>query len=233
MSLCIIPARGGSQRILRKNIKQFLGKPIILYAIENALNSTIFQKVLVSTDDLEIAEIAKSGGAEVHLRSSELADHRTGIQAVISNVISELDLTTKVDLKVCCLFPCTPLIGPEALYDSSEMLGQSEFKQIMSITKFPSGIERSMKKEEDGNIFFGSLESGFANTNNLQSHYFDSGQFYWRFAPNWQIKSFPKTFGFELPIYRGIDIDTEEDWQLAEYFYVLNKNFKNVKKGIL
>ncbi|WP_338351344.1 pseudaminic acid cytidylyltransferase, partial [Nonlabens tegetincola] len=179
--LCIIPARGGSKRIPRKNIKSFLGKPIIAYSIDAALNSKLFDEVMVSTDDEEIAEIAMKYGATVPFYRSEenSNDHATTFD-VLKEVIEEYKLRYKKEFKyACCIYPTAPFVTSKRLSESLDTLIKNDFDTVFPIIKFGFPIQRALKLSESGKIEFFNKEHKNTRSQDLESTFHDAVQFYW------------------------------------------------------
>jgi pseudaminic acid cytidylyltransferase len=221
--ICIIPARGGSKRIPKKNIKSFNGKPIISYAIENAISSDIFSRIIVSTDDSEIAEISQKHGAEVpFLRSAENSnDHATTFDA-LREVIKRLDLLD--DQSICCMYPCTPLITVGNLVDAYSIYLKSELNSLIPVIRFPHPIERALKVDEGGLLEMKDAKFYGIRTQDLGESYFDAGQFY--FFSVEVVNTYESPFQgtvcyFELDPYQAQDVDNENDWKMLEFKFKL------------
>jgi pseudaminic acid cytidylyltransferase len=225
MRICIIPARGGSKRIPRKNIKPFHGKPIIAYSIEAALNSGLFDKIIVSTDDNEIADIAHIYGAEVpFIRPSELADDFTGTGAVIAHTIQWLKNNGITPEYICTIYPTAPLLDNSYLIDAFEKLSRSDAVHAFSVTSMPSPIQRSFKITSDNRLEMFWRENFYKRSQDLEPAYHDAGQFYWtnllREEQSDEKISFSHiSIPIILPRHRVQDIDTPEDWIFAELLY--------------
>jgi pseudaminic acid cytidylyltransferase len=228
MRLAVIPARGGSKRIPRKNIKLFHGKPMIEYAINVAITSELFDKVIVSTDDLEIAEIAKLLGAHVpFMRPTNLSDDNTATAPVIVHAIKAcqnegLDVT-----EVCCIYPSVPFLLTNDLRNSHKTLLKSTSKYVFSVTRFPSPIQRALIRFPDDSVKPFFEEYVQTRTQDLEQCYFDVGQFYWGMTTTWfqEQNIHLNGLGFEIPEWRAVDVDTPEDWERAELLYsMLSKN---------
>ena len=224
-NLCIIPARGGSKRIPRKNINDFMGKPIIAYSIEAALKSNLFDEVMVSTDDEEIAEVAKNFGAKVpFFRSKENADDFATTVDVLIEVINEYEQLGKEFDSCCCIYPTAPLIKIEKLKSGFEKLNSDNFDVVFPIVNFSYPIWRGLKKTANGNFEMLWKEHQNSRSQDLEEAYHDAGQWYW-FKPENLIQE--KTlFGVNtscviLKATEVQDIDTETDWKLAELKYEL------------
>jgi pseudaminic acid cytidylyltransferase len=219
MKIAVIPARGGSKRIPRKNIKLFAGKPMIAYAIEAAKVSGLFEHILVSTDDHEISAIAQKLGAEVPFeRPSELADDYAPTVPVIAHAITASEaLGWKID-KVCCIYPCVPFIQANDLKAALRLLDESDAKYSFPITEFSSAIQRALRRANDGRISSFYLEYELIRTQDLEPAYYDAGQFYWGTRDAWLTTHRIHANGVSLviPQWRTVDIDTLEDWIKAE-----------------
>lgn len=220
LNVALIPARGGSKRIPRKNIKLFNNKPIIAWAIDLAIHSKLFSKVIVSTDDDEIAEIARSYGAEVpFIRPKNISDDHSTIHPVILHGIDYLS-KLNIDIKIaCCIFPCTPLLKLEYLEMGYNKLISNMDKYVYAISKYPHPIERAMKKNNiNGDLEYIMPENELVRTQDLKETYFDCGQFYWGTVDIWRSvdKIHSNAIGIELPKLMAIDIDTIDDWERAE-----------------
>lgn len=222
MNIAIIPARGGSKRIPKKNIKDFLGKPIIAYSIETALKSKLFDKVIVSTDDEAIKKVAQDYGAEVpFMRPKELADDFTGTNAVVSHTINWLlERHIKIDY-ACCIYATAPFLEKEYLKMGFKKLKNSDKSFAFSVTTFASPIQRALKIDNDKISMF-QPQHLMTRSQDLQEAYYDAGQFYWgkseAFLNAEQVYS-NKSIPIILPRYLTQDIDTLEDWKTAEYMY--------------
>lgn len=218
-NLCIIPARGGSKRIPRKNIKEFLGKPIIAYSIEAALKSGLFEEVMVSTDDEQIAAIAKQYGASVpFMRSAETANDHAIIADVLNDVLSCYDkLGTHFD-NMCCILATAPLLRVEDLQAAYDKLVQSDFVTVMPIVQFSFPIMRSLKIDEKGKVEFNWPEYAKTRSQDIPAAYHDAGMFYWHKIGEWMQGIFNRG-AVILDEMCVQDIDTEQDWQIAELKY--------------
>ncbi|OCL83068.1 CMP-N,N'-diacetyllegionaminic acid synthase [Arcobacter porcinus] len=220
--VAIIPARGGSKRIPRKNIKLFHGKPLIAYSIENALKSKLFDKVIVSTDDEEIAKVSIKYGAEVpYLRPKELSDDFVGTSVVIEHAINFLkNQGLNIDF-VCTIYATAPLLQEKYLVEGFEKLKNSTAKNAFSCTSMPFPIQRTFKITSDNRCEMFWPENFSKRSQDLEEAYQDAGQFYWT---DLNKKSNTVIFGEDsipivLPRYLVQDIDTLEDWVRAEFMY--------------
>lgn len=220
-NLCIIPARGGSKRIPRKNVKEFLGKPIIAYSIEAALGSELFDEVMVSTDDTEIAEIARQYGASVpFMRSAETSNDHAIIADVLGDVLKSYDRLGMYFDNMCCILATAPLLRTEDLQEAYRKLIDSNFVTVIPIVQFSFPIMRSFKMDDTGKIEFNWPEYYPVRSQDLPPAYHDAGMFYWHKIDLWR-KGVDEKCGYVLDDIYVQDIDTETDWQLAELKYRL------------
>lgn len=221
MNLAIIPARGGSKRIPGKNIKEFCGKPIIAYSIEAAIKSQCFDKIIVSTDDEEIARVAKKFGAEVpFMRPKELSDDFTGTRDVINHAINQM---SGIDY-VCCIYATAPLVQSNDLKKSFEMLKTDSVQFVVPVTKYEFPIQRSVQLNKDGRLLPMFPDQMKMRSQDLVEAYHDAGQFYW--GKKDAFLSGNSVFGQDsipliIPKSRVQDIDSLEDWERAESMYKL------------
>ena len=225
LNLAIIPARGGSKRIPRKNIKDFLGKPIIAYSIEVALKSELFDEVMVSTDDKEIAEISMKYDAKVPFnRSDKTADDYATLADVIDEVKNTYRKQNKTFDNICCILPTAPLITLENLKKGYDLLLMKNADSVRPIVRFSYPIQRAVKVE-DGKLSMFYPEYQKTRSQDLEPAFHDAGQFYWmRFKPG--LRGVNK-IGFEIPETNAQDIDTDEDWKIAElkFSYLLGRSY--------
>ncbi len=222
MKIAVIPARGGSKRIPRKNIKHFHGKPMIGYAIEAARASDAFDRVIVSTDDAEIAEVAKAFGAELpFIRPPELADDHTPTVPVIAHAISACEALGWGVEDVCCIYPGVPFISTDDLRAAHERLLATGAHYVFPVTGFPSPIQRALRRLPDGSVKPFQPEFATARTQDLEPGYFDVGQFYWGKATAWLqgLNLHLNGVTLVIPEWRAVDIDTPADWERAELLY--------------
>lgn len=223
MKIAIIPARGGSKRIPRKNIKDFHGKPIIGYSIEAALISGCFDEVCVSTDDNEIAEVALRYGATIpFIRPADLADDYASTQDVMSHALNWYKQNNRVITHVCCIYATAPFITPEALQNGLEALNSADLDYAFSATSYSFPIQRAIKVTAQGTVEMFQPEHLSTRSQDLEEAYHDAGQFYWGTAPAFiNRKPFfsSRAKAILLPRKYVQDIDTHEDWELAEVLF--------------
>ena len=223
MKLAVIPARGGSKRIPRKNIRDFCGKPIIAYSIKAALESDLFDQVIVSTDDDEIAALAREFGAEApFVRPTEIADDHTGTNAVVKHAIQWYQEQSQSISLACCIYATAPFVRPEYLREGHDKLIDSDKSFAFSVTSFPFPIQRAMRINGKGEVEAIWPENINVRSQDLEETYHDAGQFYW---------GRPEAFLYDevilsnisipiiLPRYLVQDIDTNEDWRRAELMF--------------
>lgn len=223
MKLAIIPARGGSKRIPRKNIKPFCGKPMIAWSIEAALQSGCFDQVVVTTDDAEIAEVARQHGAQVpFLRPAELSDDHAGTTAVIAHAIDWFVAQGHAPAQVCCLYATAPFVSPDDLRRGLAVLTESGCDYAFSVTSYAFPIQRAIRVTPAGRVEMFNAEHFNTRSQDLEDAYHDAGQFYWGRAEAWlqgQMIFSPAAAPVMLPRHRVQDIDTPEDWARAEWMF--------------
>ena len=221
-NVAIITARGGSKRIPRKNIKDFLGKPIITYSIAAALDAGCFDEVMVSTDDEEIADVAQKFGAKVpFFRSAATSNDFATTVDVLEEVISEYQSRCVTFDYACCIYPTAPFVTPQRLRQGHELLLETGADSALPVVRFGYPIQRGLKVEE-GRLSMIWPEHLNSRSQDLMPAYHDSGQFYWfkvaRFLETRKIFA-EHTVPIELSESEVQDIDTEEDWRIAEMKY--------------
>jgi len=222
MRLAVIPARGGSKRIPRKNIKPFAGKPIIAHVISIAIASRLFDRIVVSTDDEEIASIARRWGAETpFLRPAKLADDHTPTVPVIAHAIRACHALGWVIEEACCLYPAAPFIDITDLKAALKLRQETEAPYSFPVTTFPSPIQRALRRRTDGAMQPFYPEFTMHRSQDLESAYYDAGQFYWGVTKAWfdNDNIHLTGVGLVIPNWRVVDIDTQEDWMRAEVIY--------------
>lgn len=225
MTIAIVPARGGSKRIPRKNIKPFRGKPMIQWSIEAALASGCFEQVIVSTDDDEIAEVARMSGAVVPFRRpEELADDHTTARAVVEHAISWCRAAGRALDHACCLYPTAPFVTPDDLRQGRDALTAGDLAFVFSATTYAFPIQRALGLDDAGRLRMLQPEHMNTRSQDLPTVFHDAGQFYWGRADAW-LDGTP-IFGPRAGIvmierHRVQDIDTPEDWRRAELMHQL------------
>jgi pseudaminic acid cytidylyltransferase len=223
MRLAIIPARGGSKRIPRKNIKPFCGKPMIAWSIEAALASGCFDRIIVSTDDPEIAEVARAHGAEVpFMRPPELSNDHTGTIPVVAHAVDWMDQQVGPIQFACCLYATAPFVQPQDLQQGFELLQQSGAQYTFTVTNFAAPIQRSFRITDQQRIEMFNPAQFNTRSQDLEEAYHDAGQFYWGRAQAW-LAATPLYSEFATPLvlprFRVQDVDTQDDWIRAEFMF--------------
>jgi N-acylneuraminate cytidylyltransferase len=223
MRLCVIPARGGSKRIPRKNIRPFAGRPIIAYSIDAARESGLFDRIMVSTDDAEIAEVAHGLGAEIpFLRPAELADDYVGTNAVVTQAIHWHAANGMPVGQVCCLYATAPFVQAHYLREGLDRLVATGKSFVFSVTTYPFPVQRAIRLNDQGEVEALFPEYRNTRSQDLEPTYHDAGQFYWGTAAAF-IGDVPLFSSSALPVILPShvvqDIDTEEDWYRAELMF--------------
>lgn len=220
--LCILTARGGSKRIPRKNIRDFLGKPMIAYPLQAALDSALFDTVMVSTEDHEIARLSRELGAEVpFLRSSATAgDYATTAEVVLEVLQSYSQQGQDFDV-ACCCYPTAPFVTAQKLEDAYNLLLQSQADAVIPVAAYTTPIQRALTLKEDRLAYLWP-ENETKRSQDLPPAYYDTGQFYFvrvaAFLNNPRMLG-PNTVALVVPASEVQDIDQEEDWKMAELKY--------------
>ncbi|MBC7890820.1 MAG: pseudaminic acid cytidylyltransferase [Sphingobacteriaceae bacterium] len=224
MNLAIITARGGSKRIPRKNIRPFLGRPILAYPIEAALNSGLFAEVMVSTDDEEIADIARSFGATVpFLRSAATSDDRATTSQVLEEVLAGYEGVGQPFGYACCLYPTAPFVSETLLAQALEKLRAGRYDCVFPVQRFGFPVQRALVFEGD-RLQWLQPENALVRSQDLAPAFHDTGQFYFfdvaAFRQSGRLLS-DNTSGLEISELQAHDIDTEDDWRVAEFKFKL------------
>jgi pseudaminic acid cytidylyltransferase len=222
-SIAIITARGGSKRIPRKNIKIFLGKPIIAYSIEAALGAGCFEEVMVSTDDAEIAEIAQKLGAKVpFIRSAKASNDYSTTAEVLIEVLKDYQKIGQFFQNACCIYPTAPFVSASKLKEAYKLLISSDTDSVLPVTEFSFPILRSFKMDAQSKVSFNWPENALKRSQDLPKSYHDCGQFYFfnteRFLASQKLVTH-NTAAIVMPNTEVQDIDNQEDWTLAEIKY--------------
>lgn len=223
--IAIIPARGGSKRIPHKNIKDFLGKPILAYSVQAACQTGMFDRIIVSTDDEEIARVARQYGAEVpFMRSEKNSNDYATVTDALLEVLDCLEERGDSYDSLCCILSTAPLVSTQDIIGSYRFMEDKKAPAICPVVAFSYPIWRSLKRDKDGGISMNWPEHINARSQDLPVAYHDSGSFYWADVKKLrQFGSFfmPGCLGWEVDEIRIQDIDTETDWKLAELKYKL------------
>ena len=223
MRVAIIPARGGSKRIPRKNIRPFAGKPIIVWPIKVALSSGLFDQVVVSTDDAEIAKVARAAGALVPFtRPENLSGDYADTKSVILHAISELKLENEPEVQVCCIYPTSVFANAQILNEGLEKLTSSNCKFVLSVTSVDPSVYRAFTKTGEDRITMLFPDNYGKRTQDLPNLYCDAAQFYWATVAAWQsdLNIFgADSIGVFIDPSRVQDIDNESQWLAAEQIF--------------
>ncbi|GAA0841475.1 pseudaminic acid cytidylyltransferase [Marinobacter szutsaonensis] len=223
MIIAVIPARGGSKRIPGKNIREFNGKPMIAWSIQAAKASGCFDRIIVSTDDEEIARISRKWGAEVpFVRPAELSDDFTGTLPVIQHAIRWIGQNDAHVDYACCIYATAPFVCPEDLKRGFKLLQETNSSYAFSVTSYAYPIQRALRINSHGRLAMFEPEHFHARSQDLEEAWHDAGQFYWGKAQAW-LEGQPifseESVPVELPRHRVQDIDTAEDWTRAEWLF--------------
>lgn len=223
MRLAVIPARGGSKRIPRKNIKDFCGRPMIAWPISVALESGCFDHVIVSTDDEEIAEVAQAAGAEVPFRRPPaLSDDFAPTIPVVQHAIKQAEICFGPASEICCLYATAPFVQASDLRAGQALLRTEGSTYVFPITSFPFPIQRALRRDPAGHVEMFEPENFHRRSQDLEEAWHDAGQFYWAMSETWRTGApvFGRgAIGLPLPRERVQDIDTPEDWRRAEFLF--------------
>lgn len=221
-AIAVIPARGGSKRIPGKNVRPFCGRPIIEYPIELALGCGLFDRVVVSTDNDDIAAVAAAAGAEVPFRRPPaLSDDFALTADVLTHALRQVDPESRCPL-ACCLYPATPFLRSEDLEAGYRQVSEADTDCAFAVTAYDAPIERAFVRSADGGVVMKWPEYRSTRTNDLPEHFHDAGQFYWvRSAAFLAANDFfsLRCGGVQMPRWRAHDIDTMDDWIRAELVY--------------
>lgn len=231
MNVAIIPARGGSKRIPRKNIRNFHGEPLISYSIQSAIKSKLFDKIIISTDDEEIANISREYGAEVpFMRPEDLATDTAGMHEVILHALNWLTVNNFYPNNICCISATAPFLVIEDLIRSFDAFVESEKSYIFSSTEFNFPVQRSFVIKNDDGVELLFPEHYHTRSQDLEPVYHDAGQFYWGTVDAWKNEKdiyTNDTNAYLLPSWRVQDIDTLDDLKRAEVMFDIIKKMED------
>lgn len=233
MKLAIIPARGGSKRIPRKNIKLFHNVPMLAWTIMAAQKSGCFDRIIVSTDDAEIAEVGRTYGAESpFIRPAALADDYTTTVDVVRHAISWVSDNVSLPSSVCCLYATAPFLRPEDLRTGLTVLNSNGLNYVFSATTYDFPVQRALRKTSEGRVEMLMPEHFLTRSQDLTEYFHDAGQFYWGTPKAW-LSGEPvfstNSAMVELPRWRVQDIDTVEDWIQAELMFNLVRQSNEIR----
>jgi pseudaminic acid cytidylyltransferase len=223
VKIAVIPARGGSKRIPRKNIRLFCGKPIMAYSIAAAQETGLFDEIVVSTDDEEIASVARASGATTpFMRPREIADDFTGTNAVVKHAIAWFNGNGHDITHACCIYATAPLVQARFIREGHDALARSDAAFAFSVTSYAFPIQRALRLTPGDRVDAIYPEHRMTRSQDLEEAYHDAGQFYWgtasAFLEDLPLFS-PRSIGVVLPRFLVQDIDTLEDWEQAEFMY--------------
>lgn len=222
MRLAVIPARSGSKRVPLKNVRDFCGKPMIAWAIEAAINSNLFDEIIVSTDAEGIADIATNWGAKApFIRPAHLSDDLAGTVPVICHATQWAMAHDLNPDYVCCIYPCAPLIEVGDLTAAFDLMVSRGVDFVYPVTEYAHPIQRAMLLTQSGAMKFLQPEFEVRRTQDLDKTYHDAGQFYWGTSSAWLANKKMHTAGLGMPIpnWRVVDIDSSDDWFRAELIF--------------
>jgi pseudaminic acid cytidylyltransferase len=225
MIVAIIPARGGSQRIKKKNIKKFYSKPILYWTIKTLKKSKLFSKIVLTTDNIKIAKIASQLGVDhIIFRPAILAGNYTPTKPVIEHAIRVLKKKLKIKY-VCCVYPCNPFLNSLDLKKSFKILIKNKKNFVFPITEYTHPIQRAFKLDKKNKLIFFTKKHELIRTQDLVQTYHDVGQFYWGSVDNWLSKKkiHSNGIGMSIPKWRAVDIDNLNDWKKAELLFKVLK----------
>ena len=218
-AVAVIPARGGSKRIPQKNIRMLGGAPLISYPIRMAISSGIFSRVVVSTDDEEIAQIASDCGADVlGMRPNHLSDDFASTVSVVAHELAHFAQTGHSPEFACCIYPAAFTVGVTDLVKSLELLESSLMPYVAAVTTFDHPVQRAMRLSANGTLHLLNPATAGLRTQDLEVLWHDAGQFYWGRSAAWlaEVPVLTNALGYQMSNGRVVDIDTESDWDLAE-----------------
>lgn len=227
MSIAVIPARGKSKRIPRKNIKLFNGLPVIAYAIKAAKDSGVFKEIFVSTEDEEIAEVATSFGATIPwMRPKNLSEDDSTTVSVMQDAVMKLKSCFNEPEYVCCIYPATPLLQPKFIREGLKVINDGSWDYVLSALRLETPPERFFSLDSANNVQMHFPQNEETRTQDLSPSYRDAGQFYFGRSSSWElglgIFSSRSTI-IEIPHHLAVDIDTLDDWHYAEHLFVMHK----------
>lgn len=226
MRLAIIPARGGSKRIPRKNIRLFSGRPMLDYAVSIARDSGLFDEIVVSSEDNEVLELAEACGARPSVRPMQLADDFTPTVPVIAHCIEQFTRSFGTPEVVCCIYPCVPLLLAQDISSALELLLEGPEDYCFPVVAFPAAVQRSLRLDQHHRLSPIFPEHSLIRTQDIEVAYYDAGQFYWGRTEAWlaQKPIHTNARGLPIPSWRMVDFDTLEDWQRGEVLFQLVKS---------
>lgn len=228
--IAVVPARGGSKRIPRKNIKEFAGRPLISWTIQKLLGIDLFDEIFVSTDDREIADLVRAAGATVlEMRPAHLSDDHTTTAAVLDHELHVIEEHLNASVRsLCTVYPAAVLVPDDAISGAHRMLHEHEFDAVISALPYPAPIERAWIVGADGTASMRSPEHSMTRSQDLPAKYYDAGQFYWSSRSYWPDQLRGEGLSARIGLYplkpwEAVDIDTLEDWEFAERLFQISR----------
>lgn len=226
--IAIIPARLGSKRIKKKNIKKFNSKPMIYWTLKKIIESRFFDKIVVTSESNKVLKISKKFGADILIkRPNNLATDLTPTQPVIAHAIKVLENVYDIKFNfVCCIYPCNPFLQFKDIKRSFLLLKKKKDKYVFPVTKYSHPIQRSLKLKKNSILKPFFKKQDLIRTQELSESYYDAGQFYWGTKKNWLNKNniHSDSVGISLPSWRVVDIDNLDDWKRAEILLKILNN---------
>lgn len=217
--IAIIPARGGSKRVPRKNVRELGGRPLVAWAIDTCLRTGVFDRMVVSTDDDEVARVARDAGAEVpFIRSADLSDDHTTLVPVVADALERLGVPSSEHANVCCVYPTAIGLEPDDLVGAGRMLETQDLPYVIGVVRYGHPIQRALARDATGSLTMIEPEHVRTRTQDLIPRWFDAGQFVWGRAAAWATHTdvLGNATGYEMPGWRAVDLDTEDDWRRAQ-----------------
>ena len=219
LRVAVIPARGGSKRVPRKNVRHLDGRPLTAWAIDICQRAGLFDRILVSTDDDEVAAVALAAGAEVpFVRPADRSDDHTPLVPVIAHALEYLGVAPADDVSACCVYPTAVGLDPADLAGAWRQFEASPYAYLTGVVRYGHPIQRALEVGPDGGLAMIDPEQALTRTQDLEPRWHDAGQFIWGRASAWLAGTpvLTNAAGYELPAWRTIDLDTEEDWLRAQ-----------------
>lgn len=224
MRIAVIPARGGSKRIPRKNIRNFAGMPMIAHSIGLLKETQLFNRIIVSTDDEEISKVAKHFGAEIpFIRDSSISDDYSGLQEVVADACTQLRHDLDLKDQVTCMLPCTPLLNKDDIFKFLRISDDNPESFVFPITPLRINPNRALVRKHEQTFEFKFPEFRFRRTQDFEQLYMDSGQFYIASASNWMTNNLDDFKCEPMEPWKTVDIDNVEDWNFAERLFLLSR----------
>ena len=217
LRVAVIPARGGSKRVPRKNVLPLGGRPLIAWTVDACLASSCFDRVVVSTDDTEVADIATAAGAEVpFVREASISDDHTPLAPVMADAVRRLELADTD--AACCVYPTSVGLRPADLRAGAELLAEAGAPYVVAVVRYAHPIQRALLLADDGGLTMADPTLALTRTQDLEPRWHDAGQFVWGRAAAWldETPVLTSARGIEIPAWRVVDLDTEDDWARAE-----------------